>query len=318
MPMASRRAEVEVLEVRRARLDEHLVLVVVLEPVRVLAVAPVGGPARGLDVGRGPGARAQRPQRRGRVEGARAHLHVVGLQDRAALRGPVGLEAQDDLLEGTRERRPSGHPGDGRPPPSRGSRAGQGGHGRRAARRRDTRICAAAALRRGARPAAATEGRGWAMLRRTVAGLALWAAMAGAARAQDGAGLDPGRGAARRSTAPSSRPRATPTSSPTWTATTSARAGTRWRSAPTRAEEAEAVLRQPHGRGRDPRRRAASSTARQFQQQFWPLPPPGADGRGRRAERRGRPSRARAAAPAARRPRSPRRPSPRRRPARPP
>jgi hypothetical protein len=92
-------AQVKVLEVGRARLDDHLELVVVLEPVGVLAVAPVRGPPRRLDVGRGPGARAQRPQRGGRVKGPRAHLHVVGLQERAALARPVGLEAQDDLLE---------------------------------------------------------------------------------------------------------------------------------------------------------------------------------------------------------------------------
>jgi len=44
-------------------------------------------------------ARPQRAQRRRGVEGARAHLHVVGLEDRAALGSPVGLQAQDDLLE---------------------------------------------------------------------------------------------------------------------------------------------------------------------------------------------------------------------------
>ena len=98
------RLEIEVLEVRRRRLQDHLVLVVVLQPVGVLAVAAVLGAARGLDVGGAPGLGAERAQRRGRVEGAGAHLHVVGLQDDAALLGPVALERQDQVLEGQRLR----------------------------------------------------------------------------------------------------------------------------------------------------------------------------------------------------------------------
>ena len=96
------RAEVDVLQVRGRGFDDHLVLVVVLPAVRAVAVAAVGRAARGLDVGRRPGRRAEGAQRRRRVEGAGADLHVVGLQDGAALRGPVGLQAQDDLLEAAR------------------------------------------------------------------------------------------------------------------------------------------------------------------------------------------------------------------------
>ena len=80
----------------------HLVLVVVLPAVRAVAVAAVGRAARGLDVGRRPGRGAERAQRRRRVEGAGADLHVVGLEDGAALRRPVALQAQDDLLEAPR------------------------------------------------------------------------------------------------------------------------------------------------------------------------------------------------------------------------
>jgi hypothetical protein len=35
------------------------------------------------------------------MEGARAHLHVVGLQDHAALLGPEPLEREDEALERT-------------------------------------------------------------------------------------------------------------------------------------------------------------------------------------------------------------------------
>ena len=72
---------------------------VLLDPVGVVAEAAVGGPARGLDVGRLPGARAQDAE-----EGVRSHrpgadLDVVGRGQVAALAGPVGLEVQDQVLE---------------------------------------------------------------------------------------------------------------------------------------------------------------------------------------------------------------------------
>src|SRR4029078_409880 len=76
--------EIEVLDVWRRRLQHHLELVVMLEPVRVLAIAAIFGPARWLDEGGTPGLGAERAQRRRRVKGPRPHLHVVGLEDDAA------------------------------------------------------------------------------------------------------------------------------------------------------------------------------------------------------------------------------------------
>src|SRR5690606_16701567 len=83
----------------RRRLEHDLVLVVVLQPVRVLPVAPVLRTARRLHVGGAPRFRADRPQERGGVEGACADLHVVGLQQCAPLVVPILLQAQDQLLE---------------------------------------------------------------------------------------------------------------------------------------------------------------------------------------------------------------------------
>ncbi len=94
------RAEIELLQVRRVGLQDHLVLVIVLQPVRVLAVAAVLGAARRLHVGGVPAAGAERAQRGRRMEGAGADLHVVGLQDQAALVGPVIVQRQDQPLEG--------------------------------------------------------------------------------------------------------------------------------------------------------------------------------------------------------------------------
>ncbi len=99
MPIACERAEVKLLQVRRRRLEDHLKLVVVLQPVGVLAVAAVLRPARRLHIGGLPRLRPERAQGRRRVKGARAHLHVVGLQDHAALVGPEALQGEDEALE---------------------------------------------------------------------------------------------------------------------------------------------------------------------------------------------------------------------------
>ena len=92
-------AEILVLHVLGRGLQEHLELVVVLKPVGVLAVAAVARPAGRLHVGRAPGLRPQAAQRGRGMEGAGAHLHVVGLQDDAAALRPIGLQAKDERLE---------------------------------------------------------------------------------------------------------------------------------------------------------------------------------------------------------------------------
>ena len=81
------------------RLQQHLVLEVVLQPEGVLAVAAVGRPDRGLDVGDPPGVGAEAAQQRGRVERARADLGVVRRRDQAALVGPVPGQSRDHILE---------------------------------------------------------------------------------------------------------------------------------------------------------------------------------------------------------------------------
>ena len=93
------RAEVEVEDVGGRRLENDLVLVVVLQPVRVLAVAAVLGATARLHVGGLPRLGPESAQERRGVAGAGADLHVVGLEQRAAALGPVRLQAQDDLLE---------------------------------------------------------------------------------------------------------------------------------------------------------------------------------------------------------------------------
>ena len=85
-------------------LQHDLVLVVVLQPVRVVAVAAVLRPAARLHVGGVPGLGPDRAQEGRGVESARADFHVVGLQQHAALLGPVALQRQDQFLERARRR----------------------------------------------------------------------------------------------------------------------------------------------------------------------------------------------------------------------
>src|SRR5437879_12565727 len=77
--------------------------VIVLQPIGVLAVAAVLWPARGLHVRGIPRLRTDRAQESGGVEGTRAHLHVVGLQQHAALAIPELVQPQDQLLEAQHE-----------------------------------------------------------------------------------------------------------------------------------------------------------------------------------------------------------------------
>ena len=95
------RLQVQILKVRRRWLHDHLKLVIMLQPVRVFAVAAVLWPARGLHIGGPPRFRPERAQGRRRMKGARAHFHVVGLQDHAALFGPEPLQSENEALERT-------------------------------------------------------------------------------------------------------------------------------------------------------------------------------------------------------------------------
>ena len=71
-----------------------------LHPVRILAISAVLGTPRGLNIGRLPWGRPERAQGGGGVERPRADLHVVRLEDDAALIGPEALELEDQVLEG--------------------------------------------------------------------------------------------------------------------------------------------------------------------------------------------------------------------------
>ena len=96
------RAEIQLLDIIGRRLQNNLVLVIMLQAKRVVAVTTIGGPATWLDVGGRPGFRAHGAQERCRVKRAGAHLHVVWLHDHAAALCPVLLKFEDQVLEAQR------------------------------------------------------------------------------------------------------------------------------------------------------------------------------------------------------------------------
>jgi len=91
--------QVDLLHLVGRRLEDHLELVVLEEPVGVLAEPPVVGPARRLDVGDVPVARAEDAQECLGVRGASPDLQVQGLLDEAPAGGPEVGELEDQVLE---------------------------------------------------------------------------------------------------------------------------------------------------------------------------------------------------------------------------
>jgi hypothetical protein len=88
------RLEVRIHHVARRGLQQHLVLIELLEAMRVLAVAPVLGAARRLDVGDAPRLGPERAQERGGIEGPGADLGRVGLLEYTAALGPERFGAR--------------------------------------------------------------------------------------------------------------------------------------------------------------------------------------------------------------------------------
>jgi hypothetical protein len=94
------RLQVDLLRVAGIRLEDDLVLVVLLKAVGVLGVAAVVRADGGLDIRHVPGLGAEHAQEGGGVHGARAHLAIVRLPDDGAAAGPELLQSQDHGLEG--------------------------------------------------------------------------------------------------------------------------------------------------------------------------------------------------------------------------
>lgn len=91
--------QVHGLDLQWGGLDDDLVLIVVLEPVRVLPVSTVRGTAGGLHIGDPPWIGPEAAQEGGRVEGPCPDLKVIGLLQHTPLIRPEMLKGKDDGLE---------------------------------------------------------------------------------------------------------------------------------------------------------------------------------------------------------------------------
>ena len=91
--------QIHFLNIVRRWLDNNLILIIVLQAKRVIAISTISrSPAR-LYIGRAPGLRPHRAQESARVKGACAHRHIVRLHDDAAARGPEFLQMQNQVLK---------------------------------------------------------------------------------------------------------------------------------------------------------------------------------------------------------------------------
>jgi hypothetical protein len=91
--------EVEVKDVHGGGLHYYLELVIVLEPIGVLAVAAVGWTTGGLYIGNVPGFGSKDAKEGGRIEGAGPFLAVIGLLNNAPLFCPIPLQREYQILK---------------------------------------------------------------------------------------------------------------------------------------------------------------------------------------------------------------------------
>ena len=92
-------AQVLIDHVVGRRLQNYLQLLVLIQAVRIFAVAAVGGAAAGLDIGDAIWLGPEDAQKCFGAHGARADFHVVGLLNDGAAVGPVALQFEDGFLK---------------------------------------------------------------------------------------------------------------------------------------------------------------------------------------------------------------------------
>jgi hypothetical protein len=89
------RFKIEILHIIRGRFQDDLQLSVFEQSIRVLAIAAVCGPARGLHIRHPVGIRTEDAKESFRRHGTCANLNVVWLLQHAAVLSPKCLQAKD-------------------------------------------------------------------------------------------------------------------------------------------------------------------------------------------------------------------------------
>jgi hypothetical protein len=91
--------QIKIEHIGGRRLQDDLKLLVLVEAVRILAIAAVGGAAARLNVGDAVRIGAEHAEKGLGTHRAGPHFHVVGLLNHAAPVGPELFEFEDRLLE---------------------------------------------------------------------------------------------------------------------------------------------------------------------------------------------------------------------------
>ena len=102
------RCEIGFLNAIGRRLDQHLILEVMLRPIGVIAITTIGGAPARFWIGHRPGLRSNRPKHRMRAHGSSTLFRVVGLQQHTTLLSPKAIQRADDVLEMHTEQGPDG------------------------------------------------------------------------------------------------------------------------------------------------------------------------------------------------------------------
>ncbi len=92
-------SQVQVLNMVGAGLQDHLVLMMLEQPVRIIAVSTVGRSARWLDIGDIPWLGPESPKKRVRAHGAGAYFDDVGLLYGHIALCPVAFHGEYQVLE---------------------------------------------------------------------------------------------------------------------------------------------------------------------------------------------------------------------------
>jgi hypothetical protein len=98
-PKGLETVEIDLLNIDRGRLHDDLVLIVVLKPIGILAIASIPGTPGRLNIGHLPRLRAEDPERGCRMKRSGANLEVIRLLNDAPLISPKQFQRKDQLLE---------------------------------------------------------------------------------------------------------------------------------------------------------------------------------------------------------------------------
>jgi hypothetical protein len=98
-PKGLQTVEIDLLDIKRRRFENDLILVIVLEPVGVFSIAAIRRPPRRFDIGHLPRLRTQDPEEGSGIERPCPNLQIIGLLDDASLICPESLQRKDQFLE---------------------------------------------------------------------------------------------------------------------------------------------------------------------------------------------------------------------------